>query len=408
MSEFKEINNYLKNRYPKDVRVVVPKQAKLRGMVKFKESVKAGNGYYVAVTLGYEHGFSAGTGAFDLHGAVSSESGQAYIQGQSMMLQSSIAYEAASRAGTKEQAIDQWFSEKVMPRVMSMDKRLEVLSWYGQEQKGTLSSVTLDSLTTFTVVLTSADFAEGIWVGMEGAPIDFFNGNTRVNTAPCYITSVDIDTRTIKGTNTSGELATLAANDTIEYAKMKHATSGAYSEMLGISQWFSQATLFGISTTKSLWKPSTHPVGGALSLSACLSAVTKAVNKGLDTDVKLFINHKPFVTLANTEAGLRRYNADVKKAENGSQQITFYSVNGAIEIVPHAVIKTSHGFVLDEKRLCYIGSTDITASLPNMPEDAYFIVPAQGKAGTENRLFVDLAIFTEEPGLMVKLTGITA
>jgi len=93
------------------------------------------------------------------------------------------------------------------------------------------------------------------------------------------------------------------------------------------------------------------------------------------------------------------------KGENGFESITYWGVNGEIEIVPSIYVKEGEAFCVPLKRLKRIGSTDVTMRMPGMSDEQ--LVLQQGSAAAyEMRLFYDGNLFCERPGFLVKITNI--
>ncbi|NDD56048.1 hypothetical protein EBZ39_19650, partial [bacterium] len=90
----------------------------------------------------------------------------------------------------------------------------------------------------------------------------------------------------------------------------------------------------------------------------------------------------------------------------GTQAISYYSVNGEIEIEAHPFVKESEGFLLANptKRLMRVGASDITFRRPGMTDEIFRELV--DNAGLELRAFSDQAIMCQLPAQNVKLTDI--
>src|SRR6185295_7167211 len=100
----------------------------------------------------------------------------------------------------------------------------------------------------------------------------------------CVVTSVDLDNLTV----TVNLLPAGTTGTDVIWHK------GAYgNEFAGVHKILTNTgTLFNISATSySLWKGNTYSAASAaLSLAKIERAIAQAVNKGLDTDVTVFVN----------------------------------------------------------------------------------------------------------------------
>lgn len=167
-------------------------------------------------------------------------------------------------------------------------------------------------------------------------------------------------------------------------------------------------SLFGINAaTYGLWKSSSYAAGGAaLTMAKVLSAVGKAVNRGLNEDVMVLVNPITWQNLNSDQAALRSYdNPHSKDSKNGFESITFHGQNGKIEVVSHPCVKEGEGFILPIKKVKRIGSSDITFKTPGREDELFLQLPSN--AGVELRLYTNQAIFIESPARCVKITGIT-
>jgi hypothetical protein len=167
-------------------------------------------------------------------------------------------------------------------------------------------------------------------------------------------------------------------------------------------------TLFNISASSyTLWKSSQYPAGSAsLSFAKISAAVSRAVEKGLDSEVMCFVNPRAWADLLSDQAALRRYDSSFKSSEleNGSEGLRFYSQNGVIEIVPSIFVKQGYAYLVPMDEMLRIGSTDITFRRPGQGDE--FFRDLESAAGYELRAFTDQALFCSAPGKAVIITGI--
>lgn len=257
----------------------------------------------------------------------------------------------------------------------SMSKKLEIELLYGQMGYGTVNAGT-NASTTFVVKL--AEWAPGIWAGAEGLPIEVRSSDGSVSRGENVVTGVDMDTRTI----TMQSAMTLTADDVIWH-------KGAYGkEFAGIHKILTQSSgsLFNINVgNHGLFRGNSYNVNGALSYSKLGLALTRAVEKGLDSKVLALVNPKAWANMMNDQAALRKYDSSYSsaKADNGAQKLTFYSQNGEIEIRPSIYIKESYAFLLDMSAWIRVGSQEISFKMPGSGDE--YVLHRPDQAGYEMR-----------------------
>lgn len=379
---------------PKDL---VPEGTKIQKLIPFVSKQKElGKSYNQPVLLAYEQGFTfsaADNDAFTLNDSVGSVVKNATVTASQVLLRSQIGYELAARAAKGRNSFVDSMGLVVESMQKSMRKRLEIQYLYGQSGLATVASVSTNVLT-----LSTAEFAPGIWSGMEGAQLDVYNGSTLRDS--CKVVAVDLDARTI---TVDAAPSGTAANDTLYY-------KGAYgNEMAGIHKVLTNSgSLFGISaSTYTLWKASSTPAGSvALTQAIVGKAVAAAVAKGMDDDLTLLVNPKTWGNLLNDQAALRRHVDKSSKVgfENGAKSIEFYSQNGKISIEPSIYIKEGHAMGITPDVWKRIGATDVTFKTPGNGDQIFLHLST--KAGYELRCYADVAIFSEAPGKNMIVTGI--
>jgi hypothetical protein len=131
------------------------------------------------------------------------------------------------------------------------------------------------------------------------------------------------------------------------------------------------------------------------------------VEKGLDSDVSVFVNPRSWADLLTEQAALRMYDQSYRtsESENGSQEITFHGQNGKVEIVPSIYVKGGYCYVLAMEDFMRVGSTDITFRRPGQGDD--FFRELENNAGYELRAYTDQAVFCMAPGRSTLVANIT-
>lgn len=307
-------------------------------------------------------------------------------------MRSLLGYTSASRSQNSKAAFEDATKFMVANMLQSMHKRLEVECLYGQSGLATVASVA-----GLVITVPAADWAPGIFAGGENMPIEI-RSSVGVLRGTANLTNVNLDTRELTVDVMPGGVV---ATDVIYY-------SGAYGkEFAGIHKIVSNTgSLFGIDAAAySLWKGNTVSVSGDLSLEKLEIAINRAIEKGLDNDVKCLLNPKIFAVLVADEAALRQYDNsyDGKRGENGFSSLKFHAANGVIEVESSIHVKQGHAFLLNMRDFIRIGSSDISFKRPGAEGD--FFRDSENATAYELRVWTDQAIFTHSPGKNVLVTG---
>lgn len=385
----------------------VPKFAIIQEEVPFSKRERTGDMYVVPVLLQFEHGFSYGVhgdGDFSLNNPINGKVLQAQVRGCMIVLRSRLSYEdvfKAAEAGA--QAFESALGLVVENMQRSFVKRQEITFWYGQQGLAKVSTNT-----TSVLVITDATWAPGMWAGMKSCVLEGFDSQSATanqDGSDLIIVSVDMANKTLDCT---GSTSTGVDSNTYLYFKGARTTT-AHKECAGIDKIMANTgTIFNIDASLyELWKANSYPVGGAFSMLSALNGIAAAQNLGLDDEAKLYCATKRWNSLNADQAALRRYGAYSQKAENGSEAISYHSVNGATQIVAHPFLKEGEAFLLvnPKKRALRVGATDITFRRPGMAQNIFREL--ENNAGLELRAFSDQAIMLTLPAQCTKYTGIT-
>lgn len=401
------LDGLFKQVYGDGVVNLLPDFAIISKRVPFRPTEKIGDSYVIPVKLQYEGGFTygaSGDGAFTLNNAVAGKIAKAQVNASQIVLKSQLDYEAAFKAAQGGKAAFQDATQALVENMMeSFAKRQEISFLYGGSGLGVISTVVV--ATNATITFTNATWAAGIWVGMKNTPLDSYtSGGSLVNTnAQLVVVSINISAKQIVVSGNGSDLAALAATNSLYFRGAKG------KECTGIDQiLLNTGTLFNIDASMyELWHATTYNVAGPLSMSQVQLAVSQAVPLGLKEDVVVLVAPKRWTALNNELMALRRFDDSysMSKNENGSEGICYYGVSGKLEILAHPFVKEGEAFILPEKRIKRVGSTDITFRRPGNPNNIFREI--DGAAGFELRAYTDQQPFIEAPGMCVKLTGIT-
>jgi hypothetical protein len=395
------LNANFKIVYANKIENLIPDGVKLVNRIPFSgREAQLGNLYSQPLVLGLEHGvtFAGSTDdAFALNAPIAGQLKEAQVRGSQMVLRSVLGYAAAARAaGGGQRAFEDSTKFLVQNMMRSMAKKLEIEMLYGQVGYGVVASTAGN-----TITISAQEWAPGIWAGANNMPLEIRSSLGAIR-GYCNVTSVDMNLF-----NVVVDLlpAGVLANDVVWH-------KGAYNnEFAGIHKILTNTgVLFNIDASQyDLFKGNTVTLSptGPLSFAIIQDAIARGVEKGLDSDVCVFVNPRSWADLLTEQAALRMYDQSYRtsESENGSQEITFHGQNGKVEIVPSIYVKGGYAYVLAMEDFMRVGSTDITFRRPGQGDD--FFRELENNAGYELRAYTDQAAFCMAPGRSTLIANIT-
>ena len=366
-----------------------------------------------------EHGVTfAGpdAGAFELNAPVAGQIKNARVVGSQMLLRSVMDYESASKAlGGEPRAFEDATRFLVGNMVDSVAKKLEIALLYGQVGYAKVASSANVSATETVLTLVDAEFAPGIWAGAEKMPLALYNVNTPVagdSTTVVEVKSVSLEDKTVTITAVAGDITAIDAAVLANPNLIDIFHRGAKGkEFAGIHKILSnQGALFGIDASEyNLWKGTEYDAADSvLSFAILQQAISKGVEKGLDSDVMVLVNPSHWDDLMTEQSALRQYDSSYKTdtKEAGAKKIKFHSQNGVVEIVPSIHVKEGYAYALAKEDWVRIGSTDITFKRPGKEGEFFLDLPTH--AGYELRCYTEQCIFSAKPGRSILIKGLKA
>lgn len=421
------LNALYKIAYAKGVEDLIPKASKLSDMIPFVPSeLQNGKHYEQPVVLAAEQGFTYSLdtqNAYDLNDSIGMAMASAIVPGADIVLDSTVGYNQAARASHSATSFKTVMSTKFENMLKSSEKRLEIAMLYGQKgiaQTPATQTSAISDTTDVTFSIAPAAWATGIFAGSENALITLRKASDNAQTGipnSVKIVSVDVEARALKIRCANGTEATnfkaavdAAAHDLYFFSSVSGATSTfAFAEMAGLQKQMTNVwSLFGIDAAQyDLWRGNSVVISGQLTMAKVLSATSKAVQRGLDSDAVVLVNPSTWADLASNLAALRRFDGSYsrKKAENGSESLEYVSQNGALKIVAYNLVKEGDCFIFPEDKVMRIGARELGLNDPTRPEDEiFFTIP--GKAGVGLRAYTNQAVFLEAPAQAVYISGI--
>lgn len=422
-----KLNGWFKSKYGK-FQNNVPDVAKLdRLLGDIVKAQKVGKNFNFPVELSLPQGTTyaaAGDGAFAFEETIPGEMKEATIDGSQILVSDILDYESAAKAVEEGAEAYGDAGERMVQRMRKAGyKRIELSEWYGQSNLGVISSMSASTVSTRTVVLTTASWATGIWTGMKNMRLQAYN--TALSTLKgaggggyLQIESVQVSLRqlTISGRTSAG-----ATDDTQWTGGTAVATGDVFvpkgsvgKDMAGVDKIVTAtSSQFGIDpATYELWSGNSFAAGGvAFSLKKLQDSIADAVGKGLDEKATVFVSPRTWANLCADQAALRKYDASYteSKSKNGFRSLTMFSQNGELEITPHTVIKEGEAWIIPVDRFMKIGAQDLSPNVPGRGEQYFDNATnssGQSLAGYRLMMYAHLAIICGAPAYCTKVTGI--
>lgn len=409
------LNGLFKTQYAPDLNDLIPQNAILQQKIKYVPADKQNGAFYAVPTvLRQSQGitFLGESGnVSDLNDAINALMQEAQVKGSELNLRGQLSYKALSQAATAgARAFKKASSWLVADMANSMFTALELSTLHGQEGLGVVENDP-SGASPVSVVVTEATWATGIWVVLEGALFEFWNGDTSRNVVG-QLTKVTSATRTLEFTYVSGAgaLSNIAAGDNI-FRKGAKLGAASFNEMAGLFKQYSttSGSLFNIGNRQnySLLQGNVASSIGEISSAKIVESCSLAVDKGLMTDAVVLVGTKTFADLNAENMGLRMFDSSYSgaKAENGAQALSYDHINGKISVICHPFVKGGQALIMDPNDALFVGSSKPTFEIPGMPDRFFRLV--EGKNAVELQNYADLAVFVHKPGQGVVLTGIT-
>lgn len=405
------LNGWFKEQYADAPSEVIPAQFRLQENINFGQVLQQGNKFHIPIVLQFPTGFTyalAGAGAFALNQAGAGQTLDATVQGSQVLLRESIDYESAKLASSSKTAFGQVTSRVVRSMTLASRKRLEIEFFYGQMglASGTGAVVLYGSATTSKVVtIAAAEWAAGIWAGMEGAQLEIRDSTGATLRGYVTLKTVDLVNKRLTFNEIIGSTGlNIQANDCIWF-------KGAYgNECAGIHKILSNTgTLFGIDASQwTLWAGAAYANGSAaLTFASIQKTLNAMLEKGCENDVVALISHKAWSNVLTQEAARRVLDSSYSEQmlKNGGRKLSFFEQTGKVDLMASTYVKEGYAFLLSKEDWMRIGATDLTFALPDS-DGKEFIRPLADNAGFELRAWSYQAPFCKAPGRSALVTGI--
>ncbi len=398
-----ELTGLFKRRYANRLERLIPEEYVLQNLIPFNRAKKLGDTFHQPVVLQREQGVTyaaSGDGAFTLDAAIAGQVKDAQVQGSQVVIRGAIDYESLAKGeGEGEHSFNDSNSLLLENITLSLRQRLEISLWYGQDELGLVSGTG-----GAVVTITTAEWAPGIWSGMEGAKIEIFDTAGTTLRGAAKIVSVDIPNKQI---TLDALPAGTVATDRIFFKTAR--TIAAHKDMAGVHAIATNTgTMFNIDAAAySLWKACTSAVGGTnFSFEAAQDGGALVMGKGGKGQYTIFVSATTWAKMMTDQAALRRHSDPNKSSayEMGAESLTFFWQGGRMDIVSSIIVKEGYAYMLQPSLFQRIGATDVTFNVPGRGGDFYRQLDDQ--AGIEVRAFYHQALFSKAPGKLCLFTGI--
>lgn len=360
---------------------VVPSFALLQDDIPFRNSKRVGELFSQPILVQRSHSatyLASADGTVTLNPVLASKTVEAQITGSQIVFRDAIDYEAAFASEGDQAAFTPAMKLTVEALWEGSHHRIEADLLYGQDTNGlgTVNGVPAADVVIFDV----AQFAEGLWTGMEGAELEIFSSDlatkrdgvgrdTVTTAAPGFytITAVDLDNNTI----TVDDDQNIADNDVIFFRTQR--TTSAFKTMAGLHTWLTNTgTIANVSASSfNLWKPVTiDALNGAFSFDLVLQGCARVSMRGAMGTMCCYCHPLAWANaMQDLAATVRRNHKDVKEYILGAESICFYTGTGKVFIKAHPMVKPGFAYTIplstgegggENGAYQRIGATDLT------------------------------------------------
>jgi hypothetical protein len=415
--DLSSLNGFFKKQYHDQIEDLRPDHAILQeggdnGLIKWVPSDKMnGELYSMPVLLRSNQGVTyigEGGSVVQLKSPKNAITKEAQIKGSEMNVRGQIAYKVLSQAAEKgARAFAKASAWLVDDLAFVIHTRIEIAALYGQTGLATVESFANVSGNTHNVVFTDASFAPGMWILLEGATIQLFNGTSeRAAGVVGTVSTVTTATRTVK-IAFSGTI-TPTAND-VAFFEGANAGSGSFNEMVGLYKQLtdnSSTALFNLDRSAyALLQGNTFSSTGKLTKAKITDAAMKLIDKGAMGRLVCLVPTRAWGTLNTEDMALRRFNEATSKSRSGTKELV-YDVNLAeIRVIAHPFVKSGEAFMFSADDVMWVGSAKPTFEIPGFDKEFFRLVDGYNAVELQN--YADLAIYAMKPAQGGVFTGIS-
>lgn len=387
---FKEI-------YGDDFLKACPVEREVYDSFPFQTGDEPGVEYVEALRMTEEQGFSfrkAGTSDVAMQRSIALKTENTRYLPNILEFRSTVDVEAVKRAmAGGKQAFRDTVGVRQEAQRDSMVKHTEWTLLNGNRPCGVIASIAASTTGARRLVtMTAASYADAFWACSENMPLDIYD-STSATLSPTAVTrgttaggvtsrfrviSWDPDTLTLDvEADTAGDWAAVVAGDCLW-----RATSYLNEDfgMVGVAASNNNPSLYGINqNTYGIWRPVRDLAGGPLTMQRILRNVA-LIHSRSPTKARYVCRLHPLQWNAvnNDLAAIRRYDGSYKttKAENGVNEIEFYSAHGSVILRGNSFMKRGEVIISDDTKWTRRGVSDIDFAMPisNTSEPEYYVI----------------------------------
>lgn len=404
------LNSLFKTVYADKVVDLIPEFEVLMKSISFVSNSQKNGGFYTQpVIVGKEHGVTflgSDESVLQLEDPIVRPSASAQIKASAIVLRSMLSYTAASRCVKGDRAFVDGTRFMVEGLVKSFSCVQESVHWYGGMGYGSFTATTTD-LGNKQITIDNSEFAEALWVGSNGMPVQIYNAGGSL-VAEGEVVTVDMSTRKITltsvGTMTNGTAYTI------------YRRGSKDQESLGMHKILANTgSLFGIDgATYDQWKANQYAVNGACGFGAVSEAIAFAQGRGLQGKLNGYINPLAFRAMISDYNTLkegagsfksRSFTTDSGDLVHGAKSIKFYVNSVEVDFEASNYVKRGYGFLTNLESFLRVGSQSPSFNLPGMAEGETFL-HRPNSAAYELRMYSDEGLLCVKPADNILLTGI--
>jgi hypothetical protein len=402
----------------KGLQKVIPAFAHILGGVKFVgQAEKSGNELVFPVQLSREHGFTAmgqqGENT-SLRPSTTAQLRQAKVLSYAYMGRTEVSNTLVARAIGSAQSFENIVNYKVMNLQESFTHMVETGLLYGQDALGKVAAgaeasatyggtVFVNGLSGRKMKIASKEFADHIWIGSEGLPVDVYTAGGVLAFSASVVNYDDAN----EWIEVDGIPATITNVEGFEIERAGFRGNQGPGLFRILKQTAASSALFGIdSATAPLWKPSQYNVQNqALSFEAVAEGVSRAVSRGLTEKADLLCHNQIFASLmpdfntikqggANFKSRTFVTGGDVETLQHGTKAIRFQVGSVEMDVVANPLIKKGYAALVAMDELARAGSTEVTYSIPGSSDDGQYWRSAPGSAVYELQIYTDQTLMS--------------
>lgn len=394
--------------------------------IPFLESKKTGELFSQPVLVRRSHGasyLSSGAGVVTLNPVKASKTVEARITGSQIVMRDAIDWESAFASETEEQAFTPAMELTVEALWESARHRLEADILWGQDANG-LGTVN-GAPAADVITIDTAQFAEGLWTGLEDAELEIFDvllttkragiGSDTVGSGFYTITAINLDA----GTITVDDDQNVADTDVLFFRGQR--TTSAFNIMAGLHKWLTNTgTLANVSASShNIWKAtSLSASSGPISFDLILQGCARASMKGAMGPMIAYLHPLAWANaMTDLAATVRRSHTDIKEYYLGAEVICFFTGTGKVFIKAHPMMKPGFCFVVPKTErgtpnggYYRIGATDLTfvtqQGRGSKTSGSSYFEKVPGTNAVEVNTFSHQSIYSPKPGRGFIITGI--